>query len=235
LTNEVRVEESMDVPQAQRLERPAWLNARTVLGLLLFFTSLLGAQRVLAMSDRTIGVWAAATDLAVDTVLQPEHLELSQVQLPPDVAGAYALEATDLVGAVVTRSVKVGELVPLAAVASEGSVAVGRSVTLPVTPEHAAGGDFAPGDRVDVFATFDADDVRARTILLVSGVEVVSTISVGGLVSGESAITGVTIAVPPEDAARVVFAGRVADIDVVPVTGAPSGTPNATVRGSDFR
>ena len=40
----------------------------------------------------------------------------------------------------------------------------GRDVTIPVTPEHALGGAIRPGDRVDVYATFDKGTDVARTL-----------------------------------------------------------------------
>ena len=56
----------------------------------------------------------------------------------------------------------------------------------------------------------------------------------GGLTLGEDALVGITVAISPEDSARVAFAVRTAEIDIVRVVGAVGTTGTETVRAEDF-
>lgn len=224
----------MDVPGARRLSRPRWANSRTILGLVLFVTALLVGRGVLEGAKTTVTVWAAARDLPQDETLDVSELTRAEVKLPAGVAAAYAPATEDLDGAVLTRPLVAGELIPRAWLASGASVEAGRSMTIPVTPEHAVGGRLRPGDRVDVYATFDSGDVRARTSVLVRGVEVLDVVETGGLVLGEEAVAGLTVAVTPSEAARLAFAIRTAELDVALVAGAADAEGPATVRAEDF-
>ena len=224
----------MDVPAARRLPRPRWANLRTILGLVLFAGALLIGRGILEGAKTTVEVWAAARDLRQDETLDAAALTRAQVKLPADVAAAYAGSAEDLEGAVLTRPLVAGELIPKAWIASGPSVVAGRSMTIPVTPEHAVGGRLRPGDRVDVYATFDSGDARARTSVLVRAVEVLDVVETGGLVVGEESVVGLTVAVTPSEAARLAFAIRTAELDVALVAGAAGDAGATTVRAEDF-
>lgn len=224
----------MDVPRALRVARPRWANTRTVLGLLLFAAALLIGRSILENAQTTVQVWAAAQDLRQDETLDAGELVPAEVRLPDDVAAAYARATQDLAGGVLTRPVVAGELIPRAWVASGAAATAGRSMTVPVTPEHAVGGRLRPGDRVDVYATFDSGDARARTSVLVRGVEVLDVVETGGLVMGEESVVGLTVAVTPSEAARLAFAIRTAELDVALVVREAEDAGPATVSAEDF-
>lgn len=224
----------MEVPSARRLARPRWANLRTILGLVLFAAALLIGRGILEGAKTTVEVWAAAQDLRQDETIDGDELVPAEVKLPADVAAAYAAVTEDLEGGVLTRPLVAGELVPKAWIASGPSATAGRSMTIPVTPEHAVGGQLRAGDRVDVFATFDSGDLRARTTVLVRGVEVLDVVETGGLVVGEESVVGLTVAVTPPEAARLAFAIRTAELDVALVSGAAEEEGAATVRAEDF-
>lgn len=224
----------MEVPRARRLARPRWANARTVLGLVLFAAALLIGRSVLEGAKTTVRVWAAAQDLRQDEALDGAELVPAEVKLPPDVAANYTPATQDLNGAVLTRPVVAGELIPSAWLASGAAADAGRSMTIPVTPEHAVGGRLRAGDRVDVYATFHSGDVRAKTTLLVRAVEVLDVVETGGLVVGEEAVVGLTVAVSPSEAARLAFAIRTAELDVALVSGAAGDPAASTVTAEDF-
>jgi Flp pilus assembly protein CpaB len=139
-----------------------------------------------------------------------------------------------MTGAMVTRPLAEGEMVHLEWLVAEGSVVDGRAITIPVTPEHAVGGILRPGDRVDVLATFDAADSRARTLLLASAVEVTDVTTAGGFVADDATVTGVTVITAAQDAARLAFAIRSGEIDLVKVIGSPGAGVVSPVRGSDL-
>jgi len=223
----------MDVPHAQRVARPTWINVRTVLGLLLFTLAFLAGLRVLQSADSTVAVWSAARDLAPHTTLGAADLELVDVGLSGDVLSRYATEA-DPSGSVLTRPVRAGEMIPAAALAEVPSATAARSMTIPVSPEHANGGRLQAGDRIDVVATFNSGDERARSVMLLSGAEVLDVVTAGGLVVNEQSAVGVTVALSPEDAIRVAYAIRSAAIDIAKVTGEIGTADPAPVTIGDF-
>ncbi|HEY7875360.1 MAG TPA: Flp pilus assembly protein CpaB [Actinomycetota bacterium] len=225
----------MNVAAARRVARPSWVNLRTALGLLLFGTALLGGQRVLAADDSREHIWAATRDIPQDAVLTPDDVELVSVQLPAHLGGIYVDEDAALVGQVATRPVRAGELVASAWLAPTPETAAGRWMTIPVEPEHAVGGALQPGDRVDVLATFDAGNARARTVVLARAVDVLEVVETGALAFGEETVVGVTLEVGPEQASRLAFASRTGAVDVVRVDGPVEQDERAaTVRSGDF-
>jgi Flp pilus assembly protein CpaB len=223
----------MDIPYARRVARPTWLNARTVGGILLFSIAFLAGREVLEAQRATTLVWAAATDVPPDTVLGEDDLELVEAKLGSAQLSRYATEESSLEGMMVTRAIRAGELIPAEWLAAAGAAGADRTMTVPVAIEHANGGALEAGDRIDVFATFDAGDPRARTQMLLRAVEVREVVTAGGLVEDE-AVVGVTVAVTDEEAGRLAFAIRTAEIDIARVVGSSgSGTPE-TVRSEDF-
>ena len=154
--------------------------------------------------------------------------------MPDEVLSTYVPGAQTLDGAVMTRPVRAGELIARDWVADSSGSAPARSMTLSVEPDHALGGALRPGDRIDVFATFDGDDLRARTVLLLRSVEVLEIVRADSLVLEEDAVTGLTVSVAPGEAARVAFALRTAQLDIARVHGASGTEPSATVSGEDF-
>lgn len=223
----------MDVPQVRRVEVPRWINTRTVLGILLFSLSFLGAQRLLAVKDETAQVWVVTRPLGTGESISSGDVRLGDFGLPGEQIARYAAGATDLVGATVVRPIAEGELVPLSSVARIGSDDTSRRMTVPIESAHAVGGDLQPGDVVDVFATFDAEVAGARTVMVASNVEVGRIVTAGGLV-GEEAAVGVTLSVTAEEAAELVFALRTGSIDVVKVV-ASSEAGTRTVTSEDVR
>ena len=224
----------MDVPVARRIERPGWLNLRTVLGLLLFAVAFTGGRALMRSANTTTLYWAATTDLAQDSTITAEKVRSVAVRLPEDVAGQYAAAAEAIEGRVLTRAVRAGELIPAGWLADDAVSTAARSMTIPVSPEHALGGALRAGDRIDVFATFDAGDVRARTTAVARDVEIRDVVTAGGLVVGEESVVGITVAVTPEEAANLAFAIRTAEIDIARLEGEAGGARTSTVRAEHF-
>ena len=112
----------------------------------------------------------AAADLDAGHVLTRGDLSEAEVRASRGrwSPGSSAPIAARPVGRVLRTPVRAGAAIP--STRSVARVPAGRDVTIPVTPEHALGGAIRPGDRVDVYATFDkgtdvgADaDGRARS------------------------------------------------------------------------
>lgn len=223
----------MDVAVTRRHARASWVNVRTALGLILFCSALLAGQRMLEGAQTTVPVWTTVRDLPQDHILGSDDIELVEANLPASVLARYVPAEQVLEGAILTRAVGAGELIAADWISSAGSSA-SRSMTIPVAPEHAVGGDLRPGDRIDVYATFDPGDIRAKTSLLLRGAEVLEVVTAGGLTLGDEALVGVTVGISPEDSARVAFAVRTAEIDIVRVVGAVGTEGTETVRAEDF-
>jgi Flp pilus assembly protein CpaB len=192
-----------------------------------------GGQRILADARTTVSYWTAAQDLPRGAEVTPDDLVVTQVQLPDDVADRYVPASDILIGSNLERAVAAGELIPSQWL-SETSGGPGREMTVPVPPEHAVGGALEIGDSVDVYATFAPEGAEARTTLIARSVEVLSVVEAGGLVLDEEAKVGITVAVSPEEATRLAFAIRTADLDVVRIVGEDDGSPARPVEGSDF-
>jgi Flp pilus assembly protein CpaB len=224
----------VDVPAARQLERPAWVNARTIVGLLLMLVAFAGGQRILGDARTTSSYWSAARDLPRGAALGPGDLVVAEVRLPSRVSDRYLGSEAAVEGAVLERAVTAGELIPSEWVASGISEVTGREMTVPVAPEHAVGGSLRTGDIVDVYATFDPEGTPARTTLIARAIEVLALVEAGGLVLDEDAKVGVTVAVSPEEAARLAFAIRTADVDLVRVVGTPDLGPAQDVEEGDL-
>lgn len=209
----------MQVAEARRIDAPRWLNLRTVLGLALFLISLLSGSVVLRSGERGVTVWAAARDLAEGTAVDAGDFELVTVDLPPGQLALYLGESASLGGSSLLRPLRRGELVAADWVTDRSTVS-NRSIAVPLTSDHAVGGALRPGDRVDVFATLRSAGGRSRTTLLVQDAEVESLLRSEGLMTGDDSFAGITLSVPPDQAARIAFAVRTADVDVVRVDGA---------------
>jgi Flp pilus assembly protein CpaB len=224
----------MDVPVARRLSKPAWINLRSALGLVLFCSAFAGGQRVLSEARATTLVWAAARDLPANSTLSPADLEPVAVKLPSGLLARYAPAATVVTGELTIRSLRRGELLPALSLAPANTTSGISSISIPVSPEHAVGGALSPGDRVDVYATFDAADVRARTTSILRNAEVSDVVEASGLVVGGEATVGIVVSTSPSKAAAIAFALRTGEIDVVRTIGPSEGPATITIRAGDF-
>lgn len=224
----------MDVAAAASLERPAWVNVRTVLGALLFSIAVLTGWHVLGAADTGHQVWVAAADLPAGTKLTHQDLQVAEVDLPGEQLAHYLSGEVSLDGATLLSPLRAGELVPAAEVTEADRAATARLVTIPITADHAVGGALRRGDRVDVFASLAAGQPGARTTLLVAGAEVEDLVRDDGLVVDEDSLTGVTIEVSPQDAVKVAFAIRSAEIDIVRVEGDVTEAATASIRATDL-
>lgn len=209
----------MDVPVARRASRPAWVNTRTVLGVMLFCLAVLLGRQVLESRTSLDLVWAAASDLPEGAEISSDDLRAVEVLLTSDVLSRYVAADALMADAVLARPVAEGELISASWLITADAMSHGRVMSIPVAAEHAVGGELRPGDRVDIYATFDAGDLRARTRLLARAVEVIDVVTAGGFAIEEDAAVGLTIAVTTEDAALLTFAIRTGEVDVVKVIG----------------
>lgn len=205
--------------QSRRMPR---VDVRLVVGVLLVVLSIAGGLRFAAAADRTVGVIALARDLPANHVLTGDDLVVARIHASDSVLDGLVRSdrMTTLVGRVLLFPVAGDGLVPLDAIAARPRQ--GREITVPVTPEHALGGNLRLGDRVDVLGSFTKSTTNARTLTVVHDAEVVEMVRSAGLFGArEGELTALTLSVPPDDAVFLAFAIRNADLDIVRTTGAP--------------
>lgn len=182
--------------EAPRLKRPSWKDPRLLIGLLLVLASTAGVIALLESRDTTTEVYSARQDIAVGSALTAEELVAVPVRLG-DSTGAYLLVAEGLPeGAVATRLITQGELVPSAAIGRADELdrkPVGLTVEDPLPTGTAA------GDRVDVWVSLRTDtNTYEEPRLLLEAAEV-AELTVGESALGSSSSTLVQVLV--DDAA----------------------------------
>lgn len=215
----------MRAEAAARLEAPAWVNLRTVLGAALFLIATASGSRMLATADRGTSVWALTRDVAVGARLGVGDVRRVEAELSREQLSAYVSAEAPVEGALVVRAAREGELLPAAAVAPPETPNDGRSITIPVTADHAVGGRLSTGDLVDILATVDARGSSARTTLLVGAAVVQDVVLDPAFGAGEASMVGITVGVDPDQALRIALATRSAEIDVVRVDGSDEAGP----------
>lgn len=188
-------------PAASR-HRP--LTTRLSAGhLVMIVAGLLGALLSLAVlraSDHRIEVAVAASDLRPGTTVSRDSFRFTRVAMdshalsrmvrPGDV---HALE-----GSVVAMEIREGEPVTRSALLRPAAPARQRSLSIPVTPERAVGGDLEAGDRIDVLST----DPESSG-LVVAGLRVLDIKRSGGALSGGDDKLAVVVALQAAEAERL--------------------------------
>ncbi|PJJ71268.1 hypothetical protein CLV46_0810 [Diaminobutyricimonas aerilata] len=191
------------------------VDPRLLIGLALVAVSVAGVVALLGAADTSVPVYAAREALAPGDEIDAGDLVAVEARI--DDAESHYLLASALPssGAVVTRAVGAGELVPLSAVgrADSGRLA---AVVLPL------GGALAEGVRegraVDVWVARESEDGRVEApSVLVSGATVARIVETDGLVVDDEAVQ-VEVLVPTGRLARVIEAVAAGDVlSLVPV------------------
>jgi hypothetical protein len=162
-------------PAARRLTLHRWRDPRLWVGLVLVAASVLVGSRLLATADDTVGVWAAAHDVAAGTPLTADALVVRRVRFADAAAASAYLPASrpPAPGAVLDRDVAAGELLPRSAVGAADAAAF----ELPVVVSAAgAPDDLATGDVVDVWVAPPVGSPTARpAVRVLDAVPVVGT------------------------------------------------------------
>jgi Flp pilus assembly protein CpaB len=178
------------------------------------------ALNFLALRDRdaTVMVAVAAEPLVEGSVFGPGSIRL--VPILSDFQGIESLigdaDIGELEDFVFTRSIAEGEVVTIGDLARPGLPSGNRSMSLPVSKEHAAGGSLADGDRVDVISVSDGVAVYVATDIAVIGVAAVD--------DGSFNSNGyhVVVAVTAQEALRLAEALDAGSLEVIRSTGAPA-------------
>lgn len=225
---------AVEVAAARRAGAPDWLNLRTTLGLLLFLISLVSGSVVLRSAQTGTHLWAAVRDLPEGATLQAGDLERVPVHLPASQLSLYLGSSVAADGLTLLRPLRRGELLSAGWVTDDQAARSARSIAVPVSSAHAVGGALRPGDLVDVLATVRAVDAIPKTTVLVKTAEVEAVLRTEGMVMEGDTFAGITLSVAPEEAAKIAFALRIAEIDLVRVEGAPMATDVTSIGADDL-
>ena len=104
-------------------------NSRFATGLALLFLALGAGSLIAKEANRTVYVWASATELAPGNIISADDLQQVSVLLPES-AKSYISATAQVVGAVVTHRIGVGELLPVSAISLEPNSLDQRAVPL---------------------------------------------------------------------------------------------------------
>ena len=205
-----------------RLRRPRWKDPRLIVGIILVLASvLMGALLVSRLSATTSVLVAKAPIVPGDTI---DSADLVAVEMRlGDQTGSYAgsLEAVPD-GAVATRVVQAGELLPMSAIGQAADVPL-RPVVIPVDATVAE--SVAPGATVELWHTAPAGEegTEAKAVLLVPDA-VVRRIDEGSSLGMRSMSVEVLV---PDDSLGAVLEVLSKDerLDVIGVPGAHGLAP----------
>jgi hypothetical protein len=194
--------------------RPVAFDPRLVIGLALVAASVAGVVGLVTAADETTPVLAASVSLAPGDRVDRDDLVVVDVRLAT--AEGHYLAPTDIPdeGAVVTRAVGEGELVPIDAIGSADGLRL-ASLVLDVGGTLAA--SVQPGSVVDVWAARELEGGRfGPPAVIASGVTVVRLVDSDSIVAG-SETTAVEVLVPKSRIARVLEAAANSDaVSVIP-------------------
>jgi hypothetical protein len=214
-----------DLPSASaaRLQRPRWLDARLVVGVLLVLVSVMVGAKVVAEADDTVPVWAVVHDLAPHTVLSPDDVTRVNVHLGATARQYITAEGNPPVGYTLTRELRRDELLPTGALVRQAQSSFRRVV---VEVEGATTAGLRRNAVVDVYVVPDSDggEEQAPAVKVLDGVSVADDPSDDGGLRG-SATTAVVLLVPGDQVAQLLTAqaGGTTSLVQRPRTGADVG------------
>lgn len=171
--------------------------------------------------DEHVTVAVAADTIAPGQVISAADLTTARVDTDDGLL-ARLVPGTDIdsvVGSVAATRVAAGDPVPRSALHGPGATDLLRTMSLPIDPAHAVGGELRPGDRVDVIAV---DEGRGRYIA--EDVEVVGVADRegGGALGTHLGGYHLVLAVDATTALDLAMALRGDGVEVVRATGSAS-------------
>ena len=191
-------------------------DLRLVIGLALVIAAAVAGFLLVTAADNSTAVYAATKSLSPGHVIQKSDLVLTDVKLGK--SGTSYLTASELSeGAVVTKSVAAGELVPISAVGTAKQVATTNVVVhldLPLSS------DATEGSTVDVWASMAAGQgVFGPPAVIISGAQIAHITEATGLAASTGGVR-VEIVVPQSKIAALLESQANGDaISLVPSRG----------------
>ena len=191
-------------------------DLRLVIGLALVIAAAVAGFLLVTAADNSTAVYVANKALSPGHVIQQSDLVLTDVKLGK--SGRSYLTASELTeGAVVTKSVGAGELVPISAVGTAKQVATTNVV---VQLDLPLSSDAAEGSTVDVWASMAAGQgVFGPPAVIISGAQIAHITEATGLAASTGGVR-VEIVVPQSKVAALLESQANGDaISLVPSRG----------------
>lgn len=226
----------MGVKLARRPLRLPTLDVRVLGGIVLIAISIAGGLALTRGPEAAIRIYVAASELDEGHVLNRDDLRVAEVRGAPGVLDG--LVRAQRVGPPLGRAlrVRVRAGAALSMDVLGGAIPPGREITIPVSSDHALGGEVRAGDRVDLFATFDKGTDSARTLTVAREATVRGVVRSDGLFGQHAGgISALTLDVQPDAAIAVAFAARNGELDVVRAHGALDGRGRDRYDSGDLR
>lgn len=206
------------VPRRRRPLRTRLASGHLLMILAGVLTFVLVAN-ALRSRDATVEVAVANAEVAPGAVVDPGTARIASLPASSSLRDALiSPEALRSQRWVAVRRIAAGEPLVHSALAKAAAPNGQRAMSVPISPDHAAGGEIGVGDRVDVI---DADGPQA--VYVVRNAEVIGVAprrSSSGLSSSSTGQFYVTIAVDAEPALRLAVAIRGGKLEVLRATGA---------------
>ena len=146
-------------------------NSRLAMGLALFIIALTAASLISKEANRTVLVWASTGELAPGQVIEQSDLTSTSVLLAQS-AKNYLSTSAQIIGTTVLTKISAGDLIPVAAIASEVSANNQRLVPLTIEISDLPIA-LSRGDVIDIYAIAKTNAKESiPPTLLVSAVSV---------------------------------------------------------------
>ena len=146
-------------------------NSRLATGLALFIIALTAASLISKEANRTVLVWASTGELAPGQVIEQSDLTSTSVLLAQS-AKNYLSTSAQIIGTTVLTKISAGDLIPVAAIASEVSANNQRLVPLTIEISDLPIA-LSRGDVIDIYAIAKTNAKESISpALLVSAVSV---------------------------------------------------------------
>ncbi len=190
---------TLDAPA--RRKRGFWADARFFLGVVLIAASIAGVWFVIALAKQTTPVLAAVSTIVPGEVVSAEQLRIVDVALG---AARDAYLAPDALahGAVATRTIRAGELVPVSAL---GAAEAARTTRVVVRSSTDVPASVTAGSTVEVWAAPRAEQGRfGAPVIVVADAVVVSVHRDDGMLGRKAA--SLELVIPRADVAATLTA-----------------------------
>ncbi|MFC0681366.1 hypothetical protein ACFFGH_26350 [Lysobacter korlensis] len=191
------------------------IDPRLVVGAILVAGSVAGVSWIVGSADRTVAVYAARSALYPGDRVTAGDLAVTRVRLGAEAERYLSVADLPADGAVISRAVGEGELLPSAAVgAAEGA----SSAAVVVQLSGPLSGAARPGTAVDLWAAERLESSRfGPPAVLVPGATIVRVVEEDGLMAGSG--VALEVLVPRTSVARLLEAVSNEDaVAAVPVS-----------------
>jgi Flp pilus assembly protein CpaB len=205
-------------PPTVRRRRPL-PGGRAVVGAFLIAVAVVGVfgAYLSATAEPDSAYAVAAEALDPGAVITEGDIRLVRMNLPPEVRARSIVDIQALLGATVLHALRPGELVRSGDVIRTGGEPGTRELSFAVEGSRALGERIAPGERIDVLATYGSGE-QAYSVVVVADTPVLRANPTGSGLAGEGRVE-LTVALDrAEDALALAHAVDVGQITVVRAT-----------------